>query len=630
MPLRGVAGYHHPDPHGPVPATGNRNDGIRRPFTRFHFPGLHSFPLHGKAGGFFPLPNCSHPCYFFPMSWKIIEKYRKTLAAETGIAHKKWGGKVTVCLVYPNHYAVAMSNLGFQAVYALFNSSPDILCERAFLPDSRELREYEKSASRLLSLESQRPLSDFDIIAFSVSFENDYLNIPAIFDLAGIPPLSAERGEKSPLVMGGGAALTLNPEPVADFLDLICIGEGEAVLWPFLDLLKNETVPDRTTLLQKSAQLPGIYVPRFYSFSYDECRVTAITCTEGVPSRVKRVWSADLDLAGATTVILSPETEFSDMYLVELSRGCPHGCRFCAAGYMYLPYRQRSLESLKKEVAEGLKHRRKVGLVAAAVSDFRGIGELSRHILECGGKVSVSSLRIDGLDEEMIDVLKASGHRTIALAPEGGSQRLRDLIGKNISEEQILSACDRLIRKDILNLKLYFIIGLPGETDGDLLELVGLVKRIREMVIEAARGRGRLGEVILSVNPFVPKPSTPFQWCGMENLKSLEQKANYLQNAFGRLSNVKMKLESLRDAYLQALLSRGDRRLSTFLIQNSRLGNWRRAAKELRLNTDAMVYRNIIPGDTLPWDVIDNHAGDRLRQEYLKAFGNVYNREWRA
>lgn len=555
------------------------------------------------------------------MSWKIIEKYRKTVAEETGAFNKKWGGKLTICLVYPNHYGVAMGNLGFQAIYALFNSFADILCERAFLPDSREMKEYEKSGSRLLSLESQRPLADFDIIAFSVSFENDYLNIPAIFELAGIPPFSAGRGGENPLLIAGGAALTLNPEPVADFMDLVCIGEGEAMLGPLLDLLRGEALADRAALLEKAAQLTGIYVPRFYSVTYEDSRVAAINTLHDAPRRVKRVWSPDLDRSAATSVVLSPEMEFSDMYLIELSRGCPHGCRFCAAGYIYLPYRQRSLESLKKDVEEGLSHRHRLGLVGAAVSDFRRIGELSRHILECGGKVSVSSLRIDGLDDEMIEVLKASGHKTIALAPEGGSQRLRDLIKKDITEEQILEACERLIRKNILNLKLYFIIGLPGETSADLEEMVILVKRIREMVIEAAREKGRLGEVVLSVNPFVPKPFTPFQWCGMENLKSLERKAGYLKDSFGRLSNIRMKLESLRDAYLQALLSRGDRRLSIFLTKTHELGNWKRAAKELGLDTDDLVCRNIVPGEMLPWDILESVGKDRLLEEYRKAFG---------
>ena len=423
--------------------------------------------------------------------------------------------------------------------------------------------------------------------------------------------------------MAGGAALTLNPEPVADFLDFVCIGEAEPILPPLLDLLRTEPLHERNSLLVKAAHLPGIYVPGLYDVSYDKGRGSLFTSLQGAPDHVQRVWLKDLDQQAASSVILTPDTEFSDMYLIELSRGCPHGCRFCAAGFMYLPFRQRSLDAMKEEVAKGLQSRRKLGLVGAAVSDYRWIGELSRHILECGGKVSVSSLRIDGLNEEMIEVLKDSGHKTIALAPEGGSQRLRDLIKKDISAAQILAACDLLISRGILNLKLYFIIGLPTETMADLEEMVTLVQQIRERVIAAAREKKRLGEVILSINPFIPKPCTPFQWCGMEAQKSLERKARYLQDALGRLSNVRIKVESLRDAYLQALLSRGDRRLSQLLVKAHEFGTWKRASKELDFDTDNAVCRDIPPDEPLPWDVIDSGGKQRLLSEYHQAFGEI-------
>lgn len=553
------------------------------------------------------------------MSWKIIEKYRRILAKESGASPKKWGVKLPVCLVYPNRYRTAMSNLGFQAVYALLNSQPDILCERAFLPDPEDLREYGKSGTPLLSLESQRPLADFAVIAFSVSFESDYLHIPLIFSLAGIPPFAKERNDSHPLILAGGAALFLNPEPVAEFMELVCVGEAEALLPPLLALLREEGL-ERKNLLERAAGLPGIYAPAFYQVSYNGPRIEAIQNLPGAPPRVTRVWADELDRHVTVSAIFTPDTEFSDMYLIELSRGCPRGCRFCAAGFIYRPYRQRSLAKVKEEVDRGLAEHRKVGLVGAAVSDYRGIGELCRYILEQGGKVSVSSLRIDGLDDDLINVLKASGHKTVALAPEGGSQRLRDLVKKEINEEQILSACDRLIENDILNLKLYFIIGLPSETMTDLEEMVTLVMEIRERVIAAARAKGRLGEITLSVNPFVPKPFTPFQWCGMEDVKSLEMKIKYLQQAVGRLANLRMISESPRDAYLQALLSRGDRRLAGLLVRAAELGNWRKGAREIGLDTDQLVYRDIPLDETLPWEVIASDNRELLLREYRKAF----------
>ncbi len=554
------------------------------------------------------------------MSWKIKENYRQVLAGEAGTVIKNWGGKLTVCLVYPNHYATAMSNLGFQAVYSLCNSFPDIVCERAFLPPAVEMKEYQKSGSRLLSLESQRPLSDFDVLAFSVSFENDYLNIPAIFDLAGIPPFASDRDASFPLVMAGGAALFLNPEPVAELLDLVCVGEGEAILSPLLDFLRTRGNATRDELLDKAIHLPGVYVPSRYQITYDNGGVAEIRSLGDAPSRVKRVWDSDFNSSVVASSLFTPGTEFSDMYLIEVSRGCPRGCRFCAAGFIYHPFRQRPLELLKKEAERGMELKERIGLVGAAVSDYRELGELCRFISEKGGKVSVSSLRIDALDENLLDILHSSGHKTVALAPEGGSQRLRDFIKKDLTEEQILGACDTLIGRDILNLKLYFIIGLPTETEEDLAEMTALIEKIRQRVIAAAKKNRRLGSVLLSVNPFVPKPFTPLQWCGMEALASLEKKYQYLRRAVGSLSNVKIQLESLREAFLQALLSRGDRRLAAFLVKTHREGSWKRAAKELRLDTEALVTRTIPLDETLPWDSIDGGERSRLVMEYERAF----------
>ena len=554
------------------------------------------------------------------MSWKIIEKYRRILAAETGATRKNWGGKLTVCLVYPNRYRIAMGNLGFQAVYALLNSYQDIVCERAFIPDPEEAAEYRKSGMRLLSLESQRPLTDFDLIAFSVSFESDYLHMPDIFSLAGIPPLAADRRNSHPLVMAGGAALFLNPEPVADFLDLVCVGEAEPILPGLLETLRGGA--QKQDLLRSTAGLPGIYVPFLYEAAYDGDRLVSFRNFDGAPARVRRLWAEELDRLPTTSVILSREAEFSDMFLVELSRGCPRGCRFCAAGFIYLPYRQRGLEEIKDQAIRGLAERGRIGLVGAALSDYQGIGELCRHILREGGKISVSSLRIDGLDDGMIDVLKASGHKTVALAPEGGSQRLRDLIRKGISEEQILAACDRLIGRGILNLKLYFIIGLPTETDDDMEEMIALVKKIRERVIDAARQTGRLGSVTLSINPFIPKPFTPFQWCAMEGASLLEEKGKFLRKSVGKLSNVAIQMEGVKDACLQALLSRGDRRLAALLLKSGELGSWKKAARELDVDVNRLVTRSIPRDELLPWDFIEGGDKPRLEREFRLAFGD--------
>jgi radical SAM superfamily enzyme YgiQ (UPF0313 family) len=536
------------------------------------------------------------------MSWKIISKLKTRLEAESGAILTKRGADLRICLVYPNRYRIGMNNLGFQAVHAIFNASAKILCERAFLPDPDELKEYEQSRTPLLSLESQQPIAGFDIIAFSISFESDYLHLPAIFRLAGLPCYSAERNDRHPLVIAGGAALFLNPEPVADFMDIICLGEAEVLLPGFIDTITGCNMP-RNQLIKSLSKQPGIYIPCFGEHA----------------GEVTREYLADLDRPPAATVISSPETEFSDLHLVEISRGCPRGCRFCAAGYIYLPYRQLSLETVNREVDKAIAANKKVGLVAAAVGDYRDIGSLCRHIIDNGGSFSVSSLRIDGLDETMIDLLVASGHKTATLAPEGGSQRLRDLIRKGISEEQILSACERLIAKDILNLKLYFIIGLPTEADDDVRELLDLVVRIRELVVARAKVNRRLGEITVSINPFIPKPFTPLQWCGMMPQKTLAKRLDFLHKGIRRLSNVTLQAESLKEAMLQAFLSRGDRRLAKFIVKADETGNWRKAARESGFDIEAETIRQIPLDERLPWDFIKGSDRALLEREYRKA-----------
>ncbi len=536
------------------------------------------------------------------MSWKIIAKLKSRLEAESGVLLTRRGAALRICLIYPNYYRIGMSNLGFQAVHAMLNATPDLLCERAFLPDPDERREYEQSRTPLLSLESRQPVAGFDIIAFSISFESDYLHLPTIFRLAGIAPLSAGRSEKEPLVMAGGAALFLNPEPIADFIDVICLGEAE-VLLPAMTTTLAGNAQQRSLLLATLADIPGIYIPAL----------------ERKP--VVRQYLPDLGSYSTATTISSPDTEFADLHLLELSRGCPRGCRFCAAGYIYLPYRQRSVETVKSAADRAIAAGRKIGLVAAAVGDYQGIGELCRHIIAAGGRFSVSSLRIDALDETMIDLLVASGHKTATLAPEGGSQRLRNLIKKGISEEQILDACERLIAKDILNLKLYFIIGLPTETDDDIVELLVLVEKIRELVVARAKANRRLGEITLSINPFIPKPFTPLQWCGMMPLKTLEKRLQLLQKAVRRLANVSLQAESLKEALLQALLSRGDRRLSAFILKADEVGSWRKAAKELGLDAEGAATRTIPLEEELPWGFIEGTPMELLKKEYRLAFG---------
>ncbi len=367
------------------------------------------------------------------------------------------------------------------------------------------------------------------------------------------------------------------------------------------------------------AAVPGVYVPSRYQPVYAQGQITGFGVATGAPYPVTRASACLEQHDPSSSQVLSTEVEFDDMFLIEVSRGCPRGCRFCSSGFIYGAFRQQPYEHLTALVDEGLKHRNTIGLVGAAVSDYAHIGRLCRYIVDKGARVSVSSLRIDRIDPDMLEALIASGHKTISLAPEGGSQRLRDLIRKNLTEEQILDACGMLISRDILNLKLYVIIGLPTETDEDLEELIRLVAVIRERVIDQARANKRLGEITLSVNPFIPKPFTPFQWCGMEPLSSLERKVKMLEVRLRPLSNVRLKVESLRESYLQALLSRGDRRLSPLIVAMAEGASLKKAAKACGIDTDRYVQRTIGESEFLPWSVIGTAETPLLRREYQRA-----------
>lgn len=554
------------------------------------------------------------------MSRRLLEKARRRLAAESGCRANPWGGRLTVALVYPNTYRHAMSNLGFLSVYHLLNSREDSLCERFFLPDEEDLAEHRATGYPLFSLESGRYLDEFDLVAFSISFENDYLHLPVIFELGRLPWIAAARDERHPLVLAGGVCAFLNPEPLAEVMDLFAVGEAEPILPDLMRVLQQERA-SREVLLEALAQVPGIYVPSQYEVDYREDGTLAgRLARKGAPLPVRRRWLADLDASASVSYVLTEDTEFGDMYLSEVSRGCSRGCRFCAAGFLYLPPRERSLEALTAQVDEGLCRRRRIGLVGAAVADHPDAGALQRHILEQGGGVSVSSLRIDALRREEVEALAAAGHRSVAIAPEAGSQRLRDLVNKGLTEADILHAVELLAEGGIPHLKLYFLIGLPTETDADVEELLKLTTAIRTLWLEAGRKRGRLGNLTLSLNPFIPKPFTPLQWAPMATEKKLQHTLRRIRSGVACLANTEMICESLRAAVLQAFLARGDRRTAATLPLLAAGKNLKAACREVGLDLDFYVTRNRDQGEIFPWEVIDNGVRrDYLWQEFERA-----------
>lgn len=549
-------------------------------------------------------------CYLFlqtlwlniRMSRKILETIHSRCAQESGSSVQPWDDCYRVALIYPNTYHHGMSNLGFLTVYQLLNQRENCLCERFFLPDAEALSEHRKTGYPLVSYESQRQLVDFDLIALSVCFENDYLNLPVIFELAGIPIFAADRHDKLPLVLFGGVCAFLNPAPLSEVADLVAVGEAEPILPPLLDTLQHSQL-QRKDLLSSLADLPGIYLPHISQAQLP-----------------RRQFLADLDQSASRSFIQAEETEFGDMALAEVSRGCSRGCRFCAAGYIYLPPRERSLENLLDQVDVGLCQRQKIGLVGAAVADHTQIEPLQQGIIARGGQVSVSSLRLDALTEAEVASLRDAGLRTAAIAPEAGSQRLRDLINKGLNEGQILQAVQLLADGDIRNLKLYFLIGLPTEQQADLEALLALAEKIRLIWREAGRQRGQLGSVTLSVNPFIPKPFTPLQWAGMDAEKSLKKKLRFLHSAVSRMPNTELISESIRSAVLQAFLSRGGRQVGRLLPQLAAGGSLRQLCKKAGLELADYVTRQREKDEVFPWEVIDQGINrDYLWREYQQA-----------
>ncbi len=547
------------------------------------------------------------------MSRKLLEKLRDRYAAETGL-NTPGSGSLRIALVYPNGYSQAMANLGYQSVYQLFNAHPDCSCERFFLPDKEDLLEHEKSGLPLVSLETETPFSEFDLIALSISFENDYLNLPKIFELGQVPLFAAQRRQQDPLVLFGGVCAFLNPEPLAEIADIVAVGEAEPILPGFISALKAYYAESNSGI-EIFSKFSGLYLPSQVEIEYQEDGSLLPLIT----SPVKRVYLEDLDDSASRSFILNRESEFGEMALTEVMRGCSRGCRFCAAGYIYLPHRERSLGNLLDQVDDGLCQRTRIGLVGAAVADHTQIAELQQEIMARGGEVSVSSLRLDALTVAEAVQLQAAGLKTVAIAPEAGSQRMRDLINKNLDEEQILQAVHLLADADLMNIKLYFLIGLPTETDEDIEAILSLADKVRLIWREVGRKRGRLGTLTLSVNPFIPKPFTPMQWAAMEGEKSLKKKIRKLQSGVSRLPNTELISESIRSSQLQALLARADRRIGRLLPEIAAGGNLGQILKRNGLNLDFYVTRERSEDEVFPWEVIDQGGQRRyLWNEYQK------------
>jgi radical SAM family uncharacterized protein len=559
-------------------------------------------------------------------SWKLVQKAKDVLEKEKGGVQKPWGGKISICLLYPNSYHVGMSNLGFQTLYRILNADDGVVCERAFLPEPEDLREYRNTQTPLFSLESQKPLSNFDILAFSISFENDFLNVLMLLELAHIPLESRFRNGRYPWVMAGGVAVFLNPEPISEFFDLFILGEAEEVMEEFLEVYRQTFSDNRKrekdNLLRNLARVEGVYVPRFYRVTYAENgKIEMIDPEPGFPRKVKRRWVPDLDQFPTRSTLFTQDTEFKEMVLVEVNRGCPRGCRFCAACFVYYPFRNRSLSFLESISREALLKEHRIGLTGTAVSDHPKLLPLCQSILAGQGGISLSSLRVDAVTPSLVQCLKEGKDRTVAIAPEAGSERLRKMLKKGYSEEEILRSIDALVENGLFQIKCYFLVGLPSETEEDVKGILSLAKRIQHQILSNRRNRNKRWRLVLSVNPFIPKPATPFQWIPLEEVPEMKKKLRMIQRGVRGEKGMEMIHDLPKWAYVQALLSRGDRRVGKILMATHRSrGNWSQALRETDINADFYVYRKRDLDEIFPWDFIDHGISkEQLKEEYLKA-----------
>lgn len=532
-------------------------------------------------------------------------------------------GDIRFHLTYPNHYWVAMSNLGFQAVYDILARDQRVIVERGFLPDGGD--DPAAKHEKWRSFESNRLLADCDVLGFSLSFETDYPHLTRILNNQGLLFDSWEERDKAaqdakfpiPLIIAGGTAVTLNPEPVADLLDVCVLGEAEELLPEMISVVHQakEQGLSRHELLVNLAQIEGVYVPRFYKpvFNGDET-VNRYESSDDVPKRPRRRFVKDLSKFKTHSRILTPETEFKSMFLTETGRGCEMGCRFCVAGYIYRPIRKRNEESLTETVQIGLENSEAIGFVGAAVSSHKSISKLAKSVADQGGRASLSSIMSQKVSKVLAASISESEYKTVALAPEAGSERLRRAAGKRVSNEQVINAAREMAEAGIRGFKLYFIVGLPTEEDQDIDAIAGLAISVRDAVVEVSKPTGKLAWVSLSVNPFIPKASTPFQWEPMLDPKTLDKKIDRIRKLTQPIPNLELRFEPPKESYFQGLLSRGDRRVAKLLIELERQKEewkWLMRKTNRRILSDVpevdfYVSRRISFDEVLPWESVDS------------------------
>lgn len=555
---------------------------------------------------------------------------RKTEASPRLNAARRKTRPVRVLLVYPNTTDVALDNLGFQRVHTLLNQIEGIACDRYSLPLGWKPDTTRLGLEAMRSHDARRLPAEFDIIAFSISFEPDYLNVAAILKYFNIPLERTERNSSYPLILAGGSAIFINPEPIAEIMDGFFIGEAEEMAEEFFRFFAAAPGNPRRDLLPRTSSIKGVYLPQFYQPHYQGGRQTGLRADPGLPARVERRWVESSAQLCTHSELHNGISTFKNMALMEVTRGCIWACRFCTAGFIYRPPRLPDLENTYRSLSQTLRRQdqetRTIGLVGPSVTDHPDLLPLARRLVEEGKTLSFSSLRMETLTDEWVDLIIRSGQKTLTVAVDGPSERMRRVINKASTNAFIIEKCGFLTRKGISNLKIYSIIGLPGETEEDIDEFIQLVRQILKAYLEAARARGHAGRLTIALNPLIPKPGTPFQWHPMERVKVLKQRFMKIRKSLGREPNLKLSFGSPREAYLQTYLSRGDRRLIGFF--KAYLANGHDAKRALRdrdPHPDDFVYRQYQSGDFLPWDIVDHgYRNDFLWQDYQRGLGEKH------
>ncbi|RUA16457.1 MAG: radical SAM protein [Clostridia bacterium] len=534
------------------------------------------------------------------MSWKIRSQQQVLLAEETGAVYKDWGGRLTVALAFPNTYYVGMSSLALQVLYRNFNAFADVVCERVFWEKGGD-----EAKHPLLTLESGRRVDEVDVWAFTISYEMDYFNVVEMLRQAGVPPLARDRDESWPLLIAGGPGVTMNPEPMAPFFDAIIIGEGEEVLIDLVDLFKREVKAPRAQLLALLDAMPGVYAPQ---------QTPPLSQQGDSPRLIQRLWVRDQRQFPPISSLYTSKTEFSGMHLLEIARGCGRGCRFCLAGYVYRPPRELPLDLLLTWAREGLKHTDRIGLISAAVSDHSQIDELARALQEMGVKLSASSMRVDPISRPLVEALRAGGAKTLTIAPEAGSARLRNVIAKTQTEDQLMAAVNLAAELDFPQIKFYFMIGHPTEEMADIEELV-------EFVLKARKRFKR--RIAMNATPFVPKAHTPFQWMPMTDARTLKKRQSFIMRKLGR-HKIAVRSDSPAWAEVQGVLARGDRRLAGVLLDIPRLSvrDFWATMQRHGLEKDEFLGERS-PNEKMPWQIVESG----VKTQFFKAEWNLARRE---